>query len=424
MSSAVAPAVESALPPGRDPRDHARLLHRVREAALAGARPPAPPRPVIDASWRRVRRTGLDPAVAYGAPLLAPEELERRRADSGLGAVLPLVRERLLPVAEAAGQLLVVVDVDGRVLWRAGGADVRRRADTLGFLEGSAWDEASVGTNAIGTSLVVGTPVQVYAGEHYAEGHQPWTCAAAPVHDPGTGALLGALDLSGPAYTVHPSTVALVDAVARLAEYELRYRHEQRLARLAVRAEPLLARLAGPAVVVTSDGCTAAAIGLPAPARVTLPPGLCPGPVWVDALGPVLAEPVGDGWLLRLRSAEEPEARLVLDLAGARARVAVTGAGGSWQGVLGRRHAEILLALAAAPAGRTAAELADDLFGDPTRTVTVRAEVSRLRRTLGPLLLHQPYRLGVPAQVRLPADLGRLLPGSGAPVVVRARGAG
>jgi hypothetical protein len=423
MSPAVAPLAESALPPGRDPRDHARLLHRVREAALAGDRPPALPRPVIDASWRRVRRTGLDPAVADGAPLLAAEELERRRAESGLGAVLPLVRERLLPVAEAAGQLLVVVDPEGRVLWRAGGADVRRRADTLGFLEGSAWDEASVGTNAIGTSLVVGTPVQVYAGEHYAEGHQPWTCAAAPVHDPATGDLLGALDLSGPASTVHPSTVALVDAVARLAEHELRARHDERLARLGVRAEPLLARVAGPALVVSDDGWTAAAVGLRAPAQVALPSGLRPGPVWVDALGPVLAEQVSGGWLLRLGSAAEPEARLVLDLSGARAQLTVTGAGGTWQGALGGRHAEILLALAAAPAGRTAADLAADLFGDPTRTVTVRAEVSRLRRVLGPLLLHQPYRLAVPAQVRLPAEPARLLPGSGAPVVTRARAA-
>ena len=421
MSSAVASSLDSALPPGRDPRDHARLLHRVREAALSGERPPAPPRPVIDASWRRVRRTGLDPAGRDGAPLLAAEELERRRAASGLLAVLPLVRERLLPVADAAGQLLVVVDADGWVLWRAGGADVRRRADTLGFLEGSAWDETSVGTNAIGTSLVVGSPVQVHAAEHYAEGHQPLTCAAAPVHDPGTGALLGALDLSGPAHTVHPSTVALVDAVARLVEHGLRDRHDQRLRRLAARSEPLLARVPGPALVVTVDGCTAAVTGLAAPARVSLPPGMRPGPVWVEAVGPVLAEPVTGGWLLRLRPAGVQEARLVLDVCGTRPQVAVTGAGGSWQGPLGRRHAEILLALAATPAGRTAAELTDDLFGDPARTVTVRAEVSRLRRTLGTLLLHQPYRLGVPAEVRLPADPAQLLPGSLAPVVLRAR---
>ena len=43
--------------------------------------------------------------------------------------------------------------------------------------------------------------------------------------------------------------------------------------------------------------------------------------------------------------------------------------------------------------GRTATELAADLFGDPARTVTVRAEMSRLRRHLGGLLSHRPYRI-------------------------------
>lgn len=93
--------------------------------------------------------------------------------------------------------------------------------------------------------------------------------------------------------------------------------------------------------------------------------------------------------------------------------------------MLGLRHAEILLALARAPWGRSAAELADDLFADPARTVTVRAELSRLRRTAGPVLAARPYRIaeGVAVQVQLPADRRRLLPGSVAPVVVRERSA-
>jgi len=53
-------------------------------------------------------------------------------------------------------------------------------------------------------------------------------------------------------------------------------------------------------------------------------------------------------------------------------------------------HAAILLTLAHYPQGRSASRLARDLLGDHTRTVTVRAEVSRLRRTLGPLFEHLP----------------------------------
>ncbi|MGY1643142.1 GAF domain-containing protein [Geodermatophilus sp. SYSU D00703] len=421
-------AVQSALPPGADPRAHTRLLERVRAAALGGGTPPAAPRPVIGASWRRVRCAGLDPSEAPDVPPLDGAELERRRAESGLAPLLPLLRERLLPVARDAGQVLVVVDAECRVLWREGGPQVRRRADRLGFVEGSAWDEDTVGTNAIGTSLVVDSPLQVHAGEHYAEGHQPWTCAAAPLHAPVTGRLLGAVDLSGPAATVHPSTIALVDAVARLAELELHAAHTRQVERLRALGAPLLARLPGPALVVGPDGCTAAASGLAAPDRVPLPDGVRAGRLELPVLGRCTAEPLPGGWLLRPADGADgvDDARpagVVLDLAEARPEVRVSGPSGTWSAALSLRHAEILLALAEHRAGRSAAELAGDLFGDPARTVTVRAEVSRLRRTLGSVVSAQPYRIAddVHLEVRTPVPAARLLPASTAPLVERLR---
>jgi hypothetical protein len=417
-------SVESGLPVGGDPRAHALLLSRVREAALGGGTPPVRPRAVIGASWRRVRWTGLDPAGTGEVPALGVAELQRRRAGSALAPLLPMLRARLLPVAEAAGQVMVVVDPEGRVLWREGGAEVRRRADALGFVEGSAWDEASVGTNAIGTSLVIGTPVHVHAGEHYAESHQPWTCAAAPLHDPITGRLLGAVDLSGPAHSVHASTIALVDAVARLAELELRQAVTQRVERLRTLAAPLLARLPGRALVVSADGCTAAATGITVPDRVVLPDGITAGTIWLPAFGRCTAEAVPGGWLLRVDEGGDGVAgstALELDLSATPAQVRMTGPSGDWCHTLTLRHAEILLSLLLHPAGRSAAQLAQDLFGDPARTVTVRAEMSRLRRTLGPLLQHQPYRFGEDVRTELRLPPGELLPASGAPVVQQQR---
>lgn len=418
-------AVESAVPPGADPREHTRLLARVRAAALAGSTPPVAPRPVIGASWRRLRDSGLDPSAAPDVALLDGAGIERARARSGLAPLLPLLRERLLPVARDAGQVLVVGDAACRVLWREGGPQVRRRADRLGFVEGSCWDEDVVGTNAIGTSVVVRAPLQVHAAEHYAEGHQPWTCAAAPLRDPVTGRVLGVVDLSGPASTVHPGTIALVDAVAALAGHELRAAHARHVERLRTLAAPLLARLGGPALAVGADGCTAAATGLAAPERVVLPEEVHAGAVWVPGLGRCAVEPLPGGWLLRPCDPQDDArpAELVLDLAGRRPRVRVSGPSGSWTAGLSPRHAEILLALARSPAGCSAAGLAADLFADPARTVTVRAEVSRLRRTLGSVLRTQPYRIDedVAVEVRLPTPTARLLPGSTAPVVERLR---
>ncbi|WP_433277437.1 GAF domain-containing protein [Pseudonocardia xinjiangensis] len=403
------PPPESALRPGEDPREHARVLGRVRNAALTGVDPPVALRPVITASWRRVRDSGLDPRGSGELPLLDSADLEQRRAASGLAPLLPLLRARLLPVAESAAQIMVVVDAEGHVLWREGGAAVRRRADDLRFVEGSAWDENTVGTNAIGTSLVVGAPVHVFAGEHWSEGHQPWTCAAAPLHDPVTGRLLGAVDLSGPVHTVHAGTVALVDAVARLVELELRLAHDRTIERLRVVAAPLLARLTGPALVVSQDGVPAAALDLPVPARVALPESLEGGEVWLPGLGRCTAEPLLGGWLLRPEvpggvTPDEP-VHLLLDLTGESPQVHVTTPSGRWQHTLTPRHAEMLRALARSPEGRSAAQLAADLFGDSGSRVTVRAEMSRLRRTLGPLLQRQPYRIarGVRVELREPA---------------------
>jgi len=83
------------------------------------------------------------------------------------------------------------------------------------------------------------------------------------------------------------------------------------------------------------------------------------------------------------------------------------------------RHAEILLLLSQCPAGRTAAELSTAIFGCPDHAVTVRAELSRLRGTLGGLIDHRPYRF--PSWLDLacdfPADMASLLPHSTAPAI-------
>jgi hypothetical protein len=96
---------------------------------------------------------------------------------------------------------------------------------------------------------------------------------------------------------------------------------------------------------------------------------------------------------------------------------------GNWRHVISLRHAEILLVLALYPQGRSASELAVDLYGDRSRVVTVRAELSRLRKHFAGLLAAQPYRFAGPVDVsvRYPTDMAMLLPSSTAPAVRAAR---
>ncbi|MBG0851651.1 GAF domain-containing protein [Streptomyces spinoverrucosus] len=406
----------------------ARMLSAVRDAALSGKRPDLAPRPVIEESWGRMLRGGVDPDHDFRSGLLEPEEIMRRRQDSPLRHVLPVLREGLVSVADTAQHIMVIADADARVLWREGSSAVLRKADGLGFLLGADWRENIVGTNGVGTPAVVRRPVQVFAAEHFVRSHASWTCAGAPITDPRDGRLIGVVDVSGPLETMHPATLAWVDSVAKLAEARLRVLHLTALERLRAVAAPVLARLTGRALVVDREGWTAAVTGMPYTNRIALPKALSPGRRWLPVLGLCVVEPLAEGWLVR--PADEPvptgATRIVLDLGQPRRwTVTVSGGAGSWTHELSPRHAELLYLLAEHRAGRTAAQLAADVFGDPYRTVTVRAEMSRVRRYLGGFLEHRPYRFRDDAEIEviLPPQPSDLLPHSTAPTVLRARAA-
>lgn len=367
--------------------------------------PSAGHRADIEESWRRLWRSGLDPGRERPGCLLPRDELERRRQESPLRGVLDMLSAPLLPAAEAARLVLVVADAEGRMLWRDGESSVRRKADHHGLVPGADLGEDRIGTNGVGTALVTGRPIHVHAAEHFLVSHRSWTCAGAPVTDPRDGRPLGVINVSGPLSTMHPALLALMTSVARLAEAELRRHHSAALERLRSTAAPLLGRVGGRALAVDADGWTAAVIGMPPPDRLILPKAPPDGRVWLPSLGMCAMEPLPGGWLLRV---DEPTgspgygARVVLDLGGPhRPSVTVRGEAGSWTQELSPRHADLLRALARHPGGRSAAELADDLFADPTRTVTVRAEFSRLRRHLAPVLASRPYRFadGVTVEV-------------------------
>jgi hypothetical protein len=403
-----------------DPGHQARLLSHIREKILSGERTSFHPRPLIAESWDRVISLGVDPDHGNEIQLAPRDDLERRRQESPLAPVLDILRDGLTSIADDGVHIMVITDADGRLLWREGSSSVLLRAEAMGFAEGALWNEASVGTNGIGTGLAVQRPVQIFAAEHFVCTHHPWICSAAPLHDPVTGKLLGLVDVSGPAATVHPSTLALVDSVTRLAHRSLREMHSSALTQFRSVAAPVLARLGGPAFATDRHGWVAAAEGVWPGARVLLPEPLREGDAQIPPFGWCHVEPLFSGWLIRLGPGEPDRPTAVrLDLRTKRPCITVVAQSSSWQHPLSSRHAEILLLLALRPGGYSAAELSADLFGDPAHRVTVRAEFSRLRRRLGSLLEDRPYRFVSTLEVLydLPNDLTTLLPMSTAATV-------
>ncbi|MET9116537.1 GAF domain-containing protein [Streptomyces longwoodensis] len=209
-----------ALEPGADPGERVRALRRAHETFTAAGTVPRPVRTVVADSWRRSARAGVGPDGAASVEL-SDGDLGAHRAEHPLAAVMPLFRELMGTFAADGEHLLAVCDAHGRLLWVEGHPATRRRAGRMNFVPGARWAESAVGTNAPGTAVAVDRPVQVFAAEHFIRRVQPWTCAAAPVHDPRTGRVLGAVDITGGDGLAHPHSLGFVQAVARAAESHL-----------------------------------------------------------------------------------------------------------------------------------------------------------------------------------------------------------
>jgi hypothetical protein len=417
-----------------DPTAHAHLLHQVFEAVLSGDRSPVAPRTLVSESWRRSLAARVDPDRRTPPVAVHEADVPQRRAAHPLNAVMPLLRSTLVSIADEAMHVMLVTDADGVILWREGAAAVVSTAHEVGLIPGTRWSEDAMGTNAMGTTLAVDAPVTIHSAEHLVRTYHAWTCAAAPVHDPDTGAILGAIDISGPLHTVHPAMKQLVSATAQLAEHQLRVRLAIDDERLRLRNMPHLASLRGQAgAIVTAGGRVVAGEPYGAwPERVTLLPGV--DRVVLDDGREMAVEQLAEGYLLRppqKSAAAPPRSALSLRFTGDGAPTALLD-GRSVPLTL--RPAELLTALALHPDGLTAEQLALLLYGEEGNPTTVRGEILRLRGLIGAHVLRtRPYRLTAVVdtdfqatrraiRARRPADAlracaGPLLPRSDAPAI-------
>lgn len=417
--------------------ERARLLRRVHTAVLSGQRAPRPPRAVVFESWRRSLAARVDPdrwepPVAYGSDQLADV-----RAEHPLAGCVPMLRRTLLDAADGTTHIMIITDADGNILWREGHPDVCRAADRVWLAEGTRWAESSIGTNAMGTTLATGRAVQIHSAEHLVRRYHSWTCAASPVHDPETGRILGAIDLSGPLHTMHPALPALVSAAATLVEGQLRERMAQRDERLKERNMSALHALRGePAALLSASGRVVAAepgdLALPERVELDRPDGAL-----LVGGREALIEPLDDGYLLRApRTAPARAISAAPASPTLRLRFLTTRPTAELRGrevSLSPRRAELLAVLALRPDGVNAEQLALALHGEQGNPVTVRAEIHRLRAQLGhDVVGTKPYRLDAEVDadfLRLRAALragrldealelhGPLLPVSEAPLV-------
>lgn len=375
-----------ALRSGESVRERRRQLERAHERFLDDSALPSVPelaeqfaeqtgmRPVVMDSWLRSRGRTVNPDRAPERPVLSADELRELQRIHPIGLALPVVHRLLLEEAKESGFLVAIGDAAGRLLWVDGDHHMRAQAEDMGFLPGMDWSEDAVGMSAPGSAIALDHAIQVLGAEHYNRFVHEWSCTAAPVHDPISGSIIGVIDVTGGDDVAAPHIFPLIEATVAAVEAELKLD--------AFRAQLARER-------------KGSARGSASPAK--------------------------------------PGARLV---ALGRDPAVLESAAGAHE--LSGRHAEILLALAAAPAGVSGAALVEQVYGEAGSEQTLRAEIVRLRKWLAqqgiPLGLEsRPYRLTgvlrIDAQQTLDA-LGRgahrlalaaydgpLLPASDAPAV-------
>jgi hypothetical protein len=375
-----------------DAAQEARRLSELYDEVLGEGRASAMPRPLVAESWQRSLAASVDPELDAPPVVVSADLLETLRENHPLRAVLPVLRETLTTIADEASHIMIVTDAQGLILWREGAADVRRQADRIALSEGAIWAEDAIGTNGMGTALAADQPVQIHSAEHLVRRIHAWTCAAAPVHDPDTGKLIGAVDVSGPLRTVHPAMMALVTAAAQLAEGQLRVRMAAADEQLRARNMRHLTALGdAPGALLTPTGRVLAVQPLAwLPDRLDISGGA--ERIELGDGREAVVEQLDEGYLLRIPGAARRHRRsLRLKLLGSGQPIAIVG---GREIALTLRRAEVLALLLLHPSGLTAEQLMLQLYGDEGNPTTVRAEMHRLRNLLGAGILDtKPYRI-------------------------------
>ncbi len=169
-------------------------------------------RPLIISSWERCRAATVDEYDGRCYRIAEDEIFGSKESDILTEVATPLM-DSIYECIKGTGFMAALVNKNGFILKVIGDFQVLKRAEELNFAAGSDWREESVGTNAMGTCLVSGRPVQVNGPEHFCQKHHPWTCSAAPIYGP-SGAITGCLNVSGPWERRHPHTMGMVIAKA------------------------------------------------------------------------------------------------------------------------------------------------------------------------------------------------------------------
>ncbi len=216
---------------GRLP-DQASLSELRRRFLKDGVAPGDLVPPEIVRSWQRSGAFGLDidqrPNIEALSHPQMRDILDRNEAlvRAARGEI-----EALHHDVRLTGGIAILTDPHGVILATTGNLDFAERAARVSLRPGVDWNEATIGTNAIGTAIAEQCEIAVSGAQHFFDAHRILSCSAVPILDP-AGRVIGVLDLSNDADVPQTHTLALVKRAVEQIErrlFEGRFGNHDRL---------------------------------------------------------------------------------------------------------------------------------------------------------------------------------------------------
>ncbi|MEH7801615.1 sigma-54-dependent Fis family transcriptional regulator [Bacillus pumilus] len=179
-------------------------------------------------SWHRCKQANVNPYLDKGQSLLEKElfSAQKKKYSLFLNTALPYLNKISQQLKES-DMLALLIDADGYVLSLTGSERTMVEARKINFMEGARWTETDVGTNAIGTALVIGEAVTINGTEHFSIASHHWSCSAAPIRD-ADGTIIGVIDISCMTDNKHPFMLGMASTVAYAIEREIQVQQKRR----------------------------------------------------------------------------------------------------------------------------------------------------------------------------------------------------
>ncbi|SCY39689.1 sigma-54-dependent Fis family transcriptional regulator [Alkaliphilus peptidifermentans] len=175
-------------------------------------------KPYIQRSHQRCIEMGIDYERVYSTKILKDEDLQKKlEQNRELIVTAGPIMDQLYNFVKGSGFFAILTDGEGCILNLIGDEDVLDVAFKLEMIPGAYMDEEHIGTNAMGTALAEGVPVQVSEEEHFITAYHRWTCSGAPIRN-NAGEIIGTLDLTGYSHLVHSHTLGMVVAAVNAIE--------------------------------------------------------------------------------------------------------------------------------------------------------------------------------------------------------------